>query len=339
MTKWYETSGTKSLMVPSSRIRLARNLRQFPFEGRMDENQKEELIRLVQSAVEKIQLGSNQFRYLRLKEMSDLEVQALFEKHLISYELMKNRPFGYVAISEDDSISIMVNEEDHIRIQVLRSGFELEQALELANRIDDVLDHELNYAFDNKLGFLTACPTNLGTGLRASVMLHLPGLHRANAIEPLANNVGKLGLTIRGSYGEGTEVEGDMFLLSNQITLGISEEAAVDNVKSVAEQILEREQKARDKMKEDIRYRDNIMRSYGILQYAELLSGSECSQLLSNLRLGVSLGLFPSVEEGQLNRLSFEYKAASLCIAAGESLDVVQRDAQRAKFIRSALQQ
>ena len=337
LKQWYFKNGTQSNLIPSIRIRLARNLKQFPFEDRMTIDQQNQLSKLVQQALEQLQMGENKFRYLKLSDMSEKEIYSLLEKHLISLDLSRNTKTGFVAISEDDSISIMVNEEDHIRIQVLSTGFDLEHTLDLANKIDDYFDHELDYAFDPKLGFLTACPTNLGTGMRASVMVHLPALKQFNAIQQLSNNLGKLGMTIRGSFGEGTNVQGDMYTISNQVTLGISEQNAIQNLENIAKQIIEKEQNARNQLKDNDGFLDAIWRSYAILKYAKLISGEECSQLLSSVRLGVSMGILTDISLEQINEITAYYMPSSLCLYYKKDLDAHQRDAARAQMVQQIL--
>lgn len=326
-------------LVPSTRIRLARNLKQFPFERKMSSEQKQQLIQQVQTALQTIRLGENSFRFYSLQDLSERERYALVERHLISLDLAKSVNAGFAAISKDETISVMVNEEDHIRIQVILPGLDLDQAWELASRIDDCLDHELDYAYDQQLGYLTACPTNLGTGLRASVMLHLPALQRVKAINELANAVGKLGLTIRGSYGEGTGVQGDLYTVSNQITLGIAEPTAMANLERVVHQIIEKEQAARQTLKGDERFIDQIYRDYGVLKYAKLLSSSECDHLVSSMRLGVSMGVIKEISLEQLNQISAHCAPNSLCCYLQKDLKPAERDRARAQFVQSVLYQ
>lgn len=337
MNKWYLEIGEKSEIIPSTRIRLARNLKRYPFENKMTSSQKEELIKLIQSTVERLQMGDNPFRYLRLKDISQNDIVELFEKHLISPDLIEKKQYGFVAISRDDSISIMVNEEDHIRIQVIKPGSSLKLALELANKIDDYFDSQLDYAFDEKLGFLTSCPTNLGTGLRASIMIHLPALQQLRAIQQLSNTLGKLGLTIRGSYGEGTTAQGDMYTISNQITLGISEENTIKNLLAVVEQIMQKEQAARQTLKDNPSFVDSVFRSYGVLKYATILSEEECASLLSRLRLGIAMGLIKNVTMEQLNLISANYLPASLCKYKKSELSAESRNIERANMVKEKL--
>lgn len=335
--KWYYETGTLSEIVPSTRIRLARNLKRFPFENKITKEQQDELIQSIKLCLEQMKMGDNSFRYLHLHNMSQQDIFSLLEKHLISPDLINKKESAFVAISEDDSVSIMINEEDHIRIQVIKPGFSLQKALDLANKIDDYFDGQLDYAFDGRLGFLTACPTNLGTGLRASVMIHLPALQQVKAIQQLSNTLGKLGLTIRGSYGEGTTVQGDMYTVSNQITLGISEENAIKNLQTVVEQIVEKEKSSREALKQNLSFVDSLYRSYGILKYAKIISGEECGALLSRLRLGVSLDLFDTVTLEQINRIEANYMPSSICRYRKKELSAQERDRERAKMVQEIL--
>lgn len=337
MNKWYLETGDKSDIIPSTRIRLARNLKRFPFESTMSNEQKEELIEIVQNALELMQMGDNSFRYIRIKDLSRINLIELYEKHLISPDLVNMKDYGFVAISKDDSISIMVNEEDHIRIQVLKSGGALRQSLDLANKIDDYLDSRLDYAFDEKLGFLATCPTNLGTGLRASVMIHLPALQYIKAIQQLSNTLGKLGLTIRGSYGEGTTVQGDMYTVSNQVTLGISEEKTIQNLQAVVDQIIQKEESARLDLKDNLSFIDSIHRSYGVLKHATLISQDECSSLLSRIRLGISIGVIDNVSLEQLNKIYSNYLPSSLSKYRNKELPNDELSFERAKMVKEIL--
>ena len=235
----------------------------------------------------------------------------------MSPEFIADRRGKAVLISADESISIMVNEEDHLRIQVLREGFSLKEAAETADRIDTLLSENLDFAFDPELGYLTQCPTNLGTGLRASVMLHLPGLTESGAMPRIASNLSKLGLTIRGTYGEGSKSIGALYQLSNQITLGLSENEAIENLRSITVQLMEEERKARAQMSEEIAWQDKIDRAAGVLKSARVLSSSEFMELLSYIRLGLSTGVLQGVTTQELNALMVNAQPATLMARAG----------------------
>lgn len=342
MNKWYESAESNSDIVLSSRIRLARNLSKYPFCGRMTPEQARALDSEVKQALEKINLGENSFDFIQMGKLSRNEGLSMVEHHVISPDFLEKDPGRMAALSKDSSISVMVNEEDHIRIQVLAAGLNLEQALETANRIDDVMDESLEYAFDDQLGFLTACPSNLGTGLRASVMVHVPALEQAGALNKLAGTISKLGLTIRGTYGEGSKAQGAIYQISNQITLGISEEQAIKNLHSIVMQVAEKEKEARKALVSSGKFVDRIYRCYGTLKYARLVSSEEFYDLISYVRIGISERVLPEEILGKinlkdLNALLFRVGSATICKEAGSDLAPEQRDKIRAKMIQEVL--
>lgn len=304
MKKWYDASGNDGDIVISSRIRLARNLSKYPFLDRMDDSQKQELNHEVENKLKELNLGDNQLELIWPDQITPNQKSALVEQHLVSPDFVKQGN-NLLALSADRSISIMVNEEDHLRIQVMVPGFNLEEAYRLANQCDDFLNESFEYAFDEDLGYLTTCMTNLGTGLRASVMLHLPALESAGALNSIINTVSKLGLTVRGTYGEGSNAYGSLYQISNQITLGISEEQAIDNLKSIVNQILHSEREARQTMLKNnrVEVEDAVYRSYGLLKYARLMSAEEFYRLISDVRLGVSLGIITDLSQETINHL------------------------------------
>ena len=277
---------------------------------------------------------SKEFRFIPLENTTQEEAVSLVERHIVSPEFIADRRGKAVLISADESISIMVNEEDHLRIQVLREGFSLKEAAETADRIDTLLSENLDFAFDPELGYLTQCPTNLGTGLRASVMLHLPGLTESGAMPRIASNLSKLGLTIRGTYGEGSKSIGALYQLSNQITLGLSENEAIENLRSITVQLMEEERKARAQMSEEIAWQDKIDRAAGVLKSARVLSSSEFMELLSYIRLGLSTGVLQGVTTQELNALMVNAQPATLMARAGKQLDETPRDVLRADMAR-----
>lgn len=338
MEKWYTKLSQQNDVVISTRVRLARNLKSLPFKNNMSQAGQQELNKIVRAALEQANLGENSFRFIYLEDLNDLEQLALVEKHIISHNFIENSQNKMVAVTADDSISVMVNEEDHIRIQVLGSGLCLKQTFDVCNKIDDILDSNLEYAFDERLGYLTVCPTNLGTGLRASVMLHLPALEKSQIIPQLISTVSKLGLTIRGTYGEGTKAIGATYQLSNQVTLGLSEETAIDNLENVIMQIIESEKATRTGViKNNIDVVDEICRSYGILKNAVLMSSSEFYEHISNLRLGISEAIINDVDIAKVNELLNFIGTASICVLDGKGYSPKERDFNRAKLIRGEL--
>ena len=338
--KWYIATGAENDVVVSSRIRLARNLKNYPFVNRMDETGVRACTKTVFDAAQKSgnPLVSN-LSFIEMDSLSDTDAAVLLERHLISPEFANERGGrGLILRESDDAVSIMVGEEDHIRIQVMRPGLALDDAYHEAEAIDNLFDQNLTYAFNGKLGFLTQCPTNLGTGLRASVMLHLPALERSGALNKLASTLPKLGLTIRGTYGEGTKAQGAFYQLSNQVTLGISEKTAIDNLKGITTQIIAQERAARDILaKQPAALEDSVFRALGTLQNARLLSGAEFLSEFSLVRLGVSMGLIQTVSLETLGALLADCTAAALIQKAGHALSEEERDIARATAVRSAL--
>ena len=333
--KWYEKAGNCGDVVISTRVRLARNLKQYPFPARATDKQREAVEQKVKDALlSGNSILSKEFRFLPLESASEEEAVSLVERHIVSPEFISDRRGKAVLISEDESISIMINEEDHLRIQVLREGLSLKEAAETADRIDTLLSETLDFAYDSEFGYLTQCPTNLGTGLRASVMLHLPALTESGA--RVSSNLSKLGLTLRGTYGEGSKITGALYQLSNQITLGLSESEAVENLRAITVQLMEEERKARSQMSENIAWQDKIDRAAGILKTARVLSSSECMELLSYIRLGLSTGVLQGVTTQELNALMVNAQPATLMAKAGKQLDQNQRDILRAQMAREA---
>ncbi|HCC34832.1 MAG TPA: protein arginine kinase [Ruminococcaceae bacterium] len=340
MNKWYEQSGSDHDVVVSTRVRLARNLAEYPFPPRMSAEQRKEVNEAVKAVI--FSAGdavSGEFEYIDMESLSPDEAGAMVERHLISPQFAKKRAGKALIMTKDESVSIMLNEEDHIRIQVIKPGLAPTEALDLADKVDSMLDSALNYAFDSRLGYLTECPTNLGTGMRASLMLHLPLLEANGALESIAGAVSKIGLTVRGTYGEGSKALGSLYQFSNQVTLGISENDAAENLESIARQIIGQERALRANVSQEAKSLDKIWRSYGILTSARLLSGEECVKLLSTLRLGAALGIIPGVTTEQVGVLLHEAQPGMLRMKADKPLNPQERDIKRAELIRAALKQ
>lgn len=333
--KWYQTAGPQGDVVISTRVRLARNLPDMPFPASMTAGNRAALTEKVRAALQDTPWN---FRYLDMAAMPETAAVSLAERHLISPEFARREAGSGLLLSEDESVSIMLCEEDHVRLQVLCAGMQLEQAYETARRIDALLDEKLHFAYDERLGYLTQCPSNLGTGMRASLMLHLPMLQQRGSVVGLANNVSKLGMTVRGLYGEGSQPAGALYQLSNQITLGISEQAALANLRGVAEQILREERTARDAAREEPVFQDTVWRAYGVLRTARLLNTNECMDLLSTLRVGVAAGLVQDVTPDTLCALQNRIGAATLMLEQGAELSAAERDAARAACVRQTLE-
>ncbi len=336
MTKWYQQSGPDGDVVISTRIRLARNLGHLPFPAAMTAQQREELIARVFGAFPQDDTAA--FRCIRMTELSPWEAQSMVERHLISPAFAAHPDGEALLLSPDESVSVMIGEEDHIRIQAMCAGAALDEAFRAANCWDDFLDNRFSFAFDDRLGYLTQCPTNLGTGMRASVMLHLPALTEKGVVQQLANTVSKLGLTIRGMYGEGTRAEGAMYQLSNQVTLGITEQEAIDNLKSIVAQIVKEERQYREQLRATPALEDRVYRSLGVLQNARLLSGKEFMSLISHVRMGAAMQILNTVDLNRISSLMVEAQPAALMQQAGRELDATERDMRRAALVRERLE-
>lgn len=336
MSSWYAVSAPEDDIVVSTRIRLARNLSGMPFPARMSADQRRELNARVKKAITESNTPfAKTLKYIDMKNVPQTEIMAMVERHVISPEFASGNEERAIILSDDESISIMIGEEDHIRIQVIMGGLQLEKAYDIAERLDTLLYDTLHFAFDRNLGFLTECPTNLGTGLRASVMLHLPVIESSGEISQLADSVGKIGFTVRGMYGEGSKPAASMYQVSNQITLGISEKNALDNLKIITQQLIDKERSERKNLNR-IKVEDTCFRALGILENARLLSGEEMMNLLSRIKLGMSMGIIKS--EAMPVKLLIEGQPYMLMKKYGQ-LEADERDIYRANFIREAFKQ
>lgn len=333
--KWYEINGNGHDVVISSRVRLARNLEDFPFTPKLDAETSEKIAEKVVSAL-KTGLGEE----LTVTDMrdSDTPKRLLLEDHLVSPDFCADSPLARFLVTDSSgSLAVMINEEDHVRIQSIYPGFALEKAYETASHTDDVLAESVSLAFDETLGFLTACPTNLGTGLRASVMLHLPAMSAYGYIKSLAALMTKIGLTVRGMYGEGSEALGCLYQLSNQITLGISETDAIEKLEGAVKQIVAKERELRAQMLSDKNgdTADKLWRSFGTLKYARKLDTAEAARLISNVRFGAVCGVIPEAENINLIKLMFSVMPAHIRAAFPDAPTSEKRDVRRADYVRS----
>lgn len=331
MNKWYLHAGEQGDVVMSTRIRLARNVTAYPFPARLDREMRKELNEQVKDIL--FTDKKNAYTYIDMETLAPAQAVSMAERHLISPEFASERDGRALLLSEDESVSVMLCEEDHVRLQVMRAGLELEAAYRQADELDTLLDKGLGFAFDESLGYLTSCPTNLGTGMRASVMLHLPALTRCGQISRLASTVSKLGLTIRGAYGEGSSPTGAFYQLSNQVTLGISEKAALENLKSITMQVVAQERTARETLREDEAFADEVWRAYGTLKYARLLTSNEFMERISLVRLGAALEIVP-VSLDTVSELLASMQAATINAAQGRALEPRERDRLRAQAVR-----
>lgn len=327
-------------VVISTRVRLARNLKDYPFPCKLSSQGREKVIEKVKDAIKNSNSSiASDFSFIKLSELSSLQSVSLVEKRLVSPEFISDTDGRGLLLSNDENFSIMINEEDHIRLQVITKGLSLEQAYDTADKLDTLLDENLDFAFDEKLGYLTQCPTNLGTGMRASVMLHLPALEKSRAISRIAGNLSKLGLTIRGAHGEGTEPKGALYQLSNQVTLGISEKAAIENLKNITEQLVVQEKQARERVCSSIDIQDTISRSLGILRSALVISHDEALKLLSNVRLGIVSKQITDISIDTIDKLMLYVEPATLSVNLNKNLSAHDRDIERAKLLKAELSQ
>lgn len=325
-------------IVISTRVRLARNLKEFPFPCRLSKQGMEKVTEKVKSAIKDSHSSvASDFSFIKMDALTPMQGVSLVERRLVSPEFVSDVEGKALLLSSDESLSIMINEEDHIRIQAITKGLALEQTLDIVDKLDTLLDENLDFAFDKKLGYLTQCPTNLGTGMRASVMLHLPALEKSRAIGRISGNLSKLGLTIRGAHGEGTEPKGALYQLSNQVTLGISEKAAIENLKNITKQLVAQEEMARERLCESIEIKDTLSRSLGILRYAMSISHDEALKLLSNVRFGIEAGVLDGISTALIDKLMIEVEPATITVNSGKNLSATERDIIRADYIREAL--
>ncbi len=335
--KWYTQTGEQNDIVISTRIRLARNLAQYPFPAYLSPAAQKQVNSVIIKAFEEIDTNG-ELRIIDMESVDQTAAVSMAEKRITSPEFSLNRMGKSLIVTQDDSVSIMLGEEDHIRLQVMRAGLDLETTFSIANDIDDKLSEKLTFAFNDELGYLTQCPTNLGTAMRASVLLHLPAIRQRGMMNRLASTVSKLGLTIRGAYGEGSDTKGDFYQLSNQVTLGISEENAIQNLKSITLQIINQERSARRELMENERFEDNVWRAYGILTNARILNSSEFMSLISLVMIGASQGLF-TIDNSLTNRLLFETQPATLATIEQNARYATERDRLRAKIVRNTLKE
>ncbi len=335
---WLVGDGPESDIVVSTRIRLARNLAQFPFIRRCSSLDRATIERTIRDRFQRI-AEFQRLVYIDVDELPDVDRQFLMERQLISRELAEGQGPRGVAIDPDERFSIMVNEEDHLRIQVMCSGLNPQAAWEQINRVDDLIDQQVVYAFHRKLGYLTACPTNVGTGMRVSLMIHLPALVMTEEIQRVFRSLQKMGLAVRGLYGEGTQPRGDFYQISNQITLGRSERELIDQVTEVAQYCVEWERRARKALMRsgDKTLQDAISRAFAILCTTHTISSEETMDLLSRVRMGVSLGLIENVAITTLNKLFLQIQPAHLQKIRGTRLDTSDRNIERASYLKEHL--
>jgi protein arginine kinase len=337
-SEWLKGTGPNSDIVISSRIRFARNLANFPFPHWADKKQGEDVLNKIRGSFLKIDC-LKKTTFFELAKMDSIDKQFLVERHLMSLDHAQKTNSKAVVVDEEEILSIMINEEDHIRMQVMQSGFNLHEAWDIINTIDDCIAKELNFAFMPDWGYLTACPTNAGTGMRGSVMLHLPALVTSQSIDRVLAAIAKLSFTTRGLYGEGTQAMGNFFQISNQISLGPSESEIIESINGLIRQIIEQENQAREALlsKNKPLLEDRINRSLGILKSARIITSQETIGLLSMVRLGCDLGMVSGIDRKSINELFIITQPAHLQKIEGKKLSSLERDVKRAEIIRDKL--
>jgi protein arginine kinase len=335
---WLSTRSSKSGVVISSRIRLARNIHGVAFPGWAGGDECKRIYDRLCDALCALPALEDAVA-VHVHELSPVEREVLRERRLISSDLVEKGPGSGVVVSQKHRVAIMINEEDHLRLQVMRPGLDLASAWRVLDRLDSALEEQIIYAFSPELGYLTACPSNVGTGLRVSVMLHLPGLKLLDEIDPVIKGLNRMGLAVRGAFGEGSDAFGNMYQISNQTTLGINEKETVAHVQDVVETLVTLEENARARLMEqrELHLLDFVNRALGILKYAQIISSGEALDLLSGLRLGLEFGILSGVGIGRLNELMLVTQPGHLQKAAKHLLAVDERDAMRARLIRKKL--
>ena len=337
------SKGTKKVpeadVVISSRIRLARNSRIYPFPPKLDIDQAIEVVNFYKSAILNNDNSiSKQLEFIDSTKINPLDKACLVEKHLVSPEFALKKEVTGLVLSKDERVSVMINEEDHLRIQSLYSGLQLNKAWELCNKVDDIIEKKSEYAYSEELGYLTCCPTNVGTGMRASIMVHLPALSILGYVSSVLDAVSKFGITVRGLYGEGSEVMGNMYQISNQVSLGQSEEEIITKINVIADRIIEQERIARHQLlKARNHLEDRIFRSFGVFSNARIMTSSECMKLLSDVLLGIELKIINNLSVNTINELMIITQPANLQKVYGKTLEHEERDIKRAELIRSKL--
>lgn len=338
MANWYLQNGKESDVVLSSRVRLARNITEFKFPNKYSKEESKKVLDKIREIMPSLGYG---LKFIELKDIDDITKVSLIEKHLISPDFaMSKKENTAMLINEDENICIMINEEDHIRMQVFSAGFDIENLMNLAVEIDEKLAELVNYAFSPDYGYLTSCPTNVGTGARVSVMVHLPALTITGNISKVLQVVNNFGMNIRGIYGEGTESQGNIYQIFNNQSLGITEKEIIKNVKAITEKVIEQERLARKYLtKNSVELEDRLYRSFGTISYAKKLSAEEARKLLSDVKLGTDLGIIKELEDFKVNKLLLFTKPGNMQKYFGKQLNSYERDIKRAEIVKQIIKE
>ena len=336
MANWYLQNGKESDVVVSSRVRLSRNLDGFNFLNRCSKEKQEEILGKIKEIVPSLGYG---LKFVKLDDLDEVTKLSLVEKHLISPEFaVKNKNVKAIIINDEENISIMLNEDDHIKMQVFSAGQELENIMNLVVELDEKLGEMVEYAYNKNFGYLTASPVDIGTGMKASVIVHLPALTLTGNLSKVLRVVNNLGMSIKGVYGEGSQNYGDLYQISNNQTIGITEKEIIANVKNITEKIIEQERTARKYLcKNEIELRDMVYRAFGVLTYASKLGTEECRKLLSEVKMGVDLGILNEIDDGKVRKLELYTKPGNLQKYVGKALDGYEREIKRAEIIKQII--
>ena len=336
MVNWYLQNGKDSDVVISSRVRLVRNLNGFKFLTKCSKEEQEKILEKIKEIVPSLGYG---LRYLKLEDIDDVTKLSLVEKRLISPEfVMDNNEKKAIIINDEENICIMLNEDDHIKLQVFSSGQELENLMNLVIEIDEKIGQLLNYSYNKNFGYLVTSPINIGTGMKASVIVHLPALTYTENLSKVLRVVNNFGMSVKGLYGEGTQNQGDLYLISNNQTIGVTEKEIIANVKNIADKVIDKERTARKFLgKNSLKLEDKVYRSYGVLTYATKLSSDECKKLLSDVKLGVDLGIIKELDDSKIKKIQLYTKSGNLQEYFGKTLEGYEREIKRAEIIKQII--
>ena len=339
MSTWNEMVGDQSDVVISSRVRLARNISGYPFTHAASQEALKEVVKYVKASIDEIKTPLG-LKWVDLQKMTQIDRSHYVEKHLMSIELAESKTAAALILNQDESLSIMVNEEDHLRIQGILPGLQLETTYKLCNDFEERMGEKVNYAFYEQLGYLTSCPTNIGTGLRVSAMMHLPALAESGWLKKILEACGKMGVAVRGVYGEKSGAEGNIFQISNQVTIGHSEEDIIENMLHIINQIIEKERSVRQRILNSNRlaFEDKIFRAYGILANARSITAAETMEHMSWIRLGIALEVIDFINPVNMNILLVDVQPGSIQKNAGRELSAEERDEQRASLCRKMME-
>ncbi len=328
---WYFENGKESDVVVSTRIRYARNIKGIKFEARMTQKDEEELI----DKFSKVKIDN--LKLCKLSDIDDITKMSLVERHILSKDILNKKNAAFL-LNDDESVCVMINEEDHIRIQVVKPGLDFENTFNIASKIDNEISKVVPYAYNDKYGYLTTCPTNLGTGLRVSVMLHLPALRLTGRIQRILDVINKVNVTVRGVYGENSEAIGDMYQVSNKVSLGVTEEEIINNIKKITDTLIKNEKEARTLLKKrGIVFEDKVSRMYGTLLYAKKMDYNECARLISIVKLGVDMGIIKDIDSEKVNKIRTLAKPNNLQKYFKSKFDESERDIKRAELIKEII--